>query len=905
MKRGKNLLTQLLGCVLLLSLLPVPAQAAGATFTTQPRSGTAKVTGAYTFGWEAAVMPDKVTLQGYSETGGTWKDMAELSVLSNSGTVTYPGEGSEYLKDDGTSKYRLCISVKVDRQTFSNYSDAFTVTWTADITFDANGGTGTMAPVTCTVGSTYTLPECAFTAPTDKQFKAWSVNGKEYDPGDAVTVSVNTTVKSQWEDISDTPIDSVELRVATPVLGAAPDFDFTVTGCSVDHYGWYKYIPGEDAEWIDLEEETIFSEGYYNLYIYLKAEEGYVFAEDTAFLFNGENLPAYGSAAAGISNYCLEGGEWADLDLWFAVGNPATYTVRFDANGGSGTMSAVSGIPGQYILPECGFAPPSGMKFLCWSVNGEEMPVGNWISVAADTTLTAVWVTTCTVTFDPAGGSGAMAAVSGVYGEYILPECGFTAPSGKQFKCWSVNGEEKAAGDKITVTADTTVTAVWVIPIRTITIHGITKPAVGQKAVTAGITLDTEGMSIRTMHWLRAGTSYHMVDDTFEAGKTYPLCIYYTLADGYEVTEDVEVIHDLPGAVVTVSRTGNSPSVKLSYTIPAYTVSFAAAGGSGTMAAVPTSGEYTLPACAFTAPSGKQFKCWSVNGEEKAAGEKITVTADTTVTAVWVLSIRTITIRGITKPLGGYTAVTTGITLDTEGMSIREKHWLKAGTSNHMVNDTFEGGKTYPLLIYYTLADGYGVAEDVVVIHDLPGADITVRRTGDSPCIKLSYTLPVYTVSFAAGGGSGTMAAVPGVSGKYTLPACTFNAPSGKQFKCWSVDGSEMAAGERITVTADTVVTAVWKNKSIGVSGEVIVSGSTATAKVTVEGCTGTEATLMVAQYRSGRMVGVKLMTVTADGAVSVNGFKHQSGDAYKAFLLKAENYVPLCIAKTLEVKVN
>ena len=32
-----------------------------------------------------------------------------------------------------------------------------------------------------------------------------------------------------------TPIDSVEFRVATPVLDAVPDVDFTVTaGCSID-----------------------------------------------------------------------------------------------------------------------------------------------------------------------------------------------------------------------------------------------------------------------------------------------------------------------------------------------------------------------------------------------------------------------------------------------------------------------------------------------------------------------------------------------------------------------------------------------------------------------------------------------------------------------------------------------
>lgn len=67
--------------------------------------------------------------------------------------------------------------------------------------------------------------------------------------------------------------------------------------------------------------------------------------------------------------------------------------------------------------------------------------------------------TTYTVSFDANGGTGTMANVTGVTGEYTLPANGFTAPAGKQFKAWSVGGVEKAVGDKITVTANTTVRA--------------------------------------------------------------------------------------------------------------------------------------------------------------------------------------------------------------------------------------------------------------------------------------------------------------------------------------------------------------------------------------------------------------------------------------------------------------
>ena len=66
-----------------------------------------------------------------------------------------------------------------------------------------------------------------------------------------------------------------------------------------------------------------------------------------------------------------------------------------------------------------------------------------------------------TVAFDANGGTGNMASVNNVSGNYTLPPNGFTAPAGKQFKAWSVGGVEKAVGDTITVNANTTVTAVW------------------------------------------------------------------------------------------------------------------------------------------------------------------------------------------------------------------------------------------------------------------------------------------------------------------------------------------------------------------------------------------------------------------------------------------------------------
>ena len=165
----------------------------------------------------------------------------------------------------------------------------------------------------------------------------------------------------------------------------------------------------------------------------------------------------------------------ANADAKFNIMAPATYTVSFAANGGTGTMADVNGISGEYTLPANGFTAPDGKQFKAWSVGGSEKAVGDKITVTANTTVTAVWenipVVTYTVTFNANGGTGTMADVTGVSGEYTLPANGFTAPAGKQFKAWSVGGSEKAVGDKITVTANTTVTAVWEnIPVVTYTV---------------------------------------------------------------------------------------------------------------------------------------------------------------------------------------------------------------------------------------------------------------------------------------------------------------------------------------------------------------------------------------------------------------------------------------------------
>ena len=80
-----------------------------------------------------------------------------------------------------------------------------------------------------------------------------------------------------------------------------------------------------------------------------------------------------------------------------------------------------------------------------------------------------------------------------------------------------------------------------------------------------------------------------------------------------------------------------------------------------------------------------------------------------------------------------------------------------------------------------------------------------------------------YTVSFDANGGTGSKAAVEGVSGAYTLPDATgLTAPEGKVFAGWalSADG-DVITSETINVSTDVKLYAIWENQHV--ANEVIL----------------------------------------------------------------------------------
>ena len=70
------------------------------------------------------------------------------------------------------------------------------------VTFDGNGGTGSMEPVTVEEGSRYPLPACGFIPPVNMQFSGWalSADGSVIADG-AIMVTSNITLYAIWEPV--------------------------------------------------------------------------------------------------------------------------------------------------------------------------------------------------------------------------------------------------------------------------------------------------------------------------------------------------------------------------------------------------------------------------------------------------------------------------------------------------------------------------------------------------------------------------------------------------------------------------------------------------------------------------------------------------------------------------------
>lgn len=566
----KRFLASLLSLVMLLTMLPVTAFAAtGDAYTIKFVAGTGAT----------GTMADQTVAK--AESGATPYTIPDSTFVAPTGkvfgewTITAPADTADLKVENGV------LSIPDTLET--SQAITLTATWRDPanneyvINFEAGeGGTGTMTcqPVvkTADAATEYTLPECAFGAPADKEFKAWEVtaptdsglsisNGKLTIP-DTVTVATTITLTATWETASTPPSDQEITEVAVTLDTADLTVDSALPEANTDTTGVTLSTKWYNASNEEVTADTFATAGDYTAKITVAADAGYKLATDATYTLNGgtaATLPTDGVISTTATVTAVGGGEEPEpVDVTLEKSVPNTIT---DAG-----------------LTITGENDDTAIEKISVSANGEAK-----VKVTVkDTYVVTAAGDKVTVT------SGAPTTASGVTTTvYTLS----AAQTGAKVTFTVAEKNDETSGE-ITLSKGTDEDAnITVLP---------------EKATMTNGTATVE-ITVAAGRELVAPTS-----DTFNVAIGTPADNKYTVT--ITLKDGVTTFPATAELTFTTSKAAPAPA-------NAYTIKFEAGGGEGEMADVtvtkaesgPTT--YTLPTLAFTAPEGKEFDAWSwLNG---------------------------------------------------------------------------------------------------------------------------------------------------------------------------------------------------------------------------------------------------------------------------------------------------
>ena len=317
-----------------------------------------------------------------------------------------------------------------------------------------------------------------------------------------------------------------------------------------------------------------------------------------------------------------------------------------------------------------------------------------------------------------------------------------------------------------------------------------------------------------------------------------------------------------------------------SYAVPTYTITYNANKGSGSMSnetGIACNGSQTLTTNTFTR-TGWTFTGWNTDpygdGTPYSNGATVSgITANITLYAQWE---RTIYLRAENSEWWSASAKLTihywdGDATSNNGDVVMER--ADECSDPRVYKATISGGG-YNKLLFYRLNPANDAVwtqtvdldfNDTYDMYNLTnmngGTDNKAYGTFSS-----SYSAPTYTISFAAGGGSGSMSAIDDIAckGNQTIPANGFTR-SGYTFANWvadvdvTVSSATVDAGDPIAdeatiqaISSDITLTAQWSEDTHTVtvaykcgettlkeSDEVSGVGITTAAEITAPSITG------------------------------------------------------------------
>ena len=173
-----------------------------------------KGAGAHT---NTSALSESLTAAGQSAT--LWVHIPEevWAAAAAGDYATYLNYDAVFISNDPAETYTYSLG------SGAQVALSLTVPEAATLTFDANGGTGTMDAVSGRVGVGVQLPACTFTAPDGKDFLCWNTqadgNGTRYYAGSTFMPAASQTLYAEWGDgyVIDLTATAVNASVAIPL----------------------------------------------------------------------------------------------------------------------------------------------------------------------------------------------------------------------------------------------------------------------------------------------------------------------------------------------------------------------------------------------------------------------------------------------------------------------------------------------------------------------------------------------------------------------------------------------------------------------------------------------------------------------------------------------------------------
>lgn len=162
---------------------------------------------------------------------------------------------------------------------------------------------------------------------------------------------------------------------------------------------------------------------------------------------------------------------YAGQSSWYGnvtVAALASYTVTYNANGGTGTTSAQTKWYGEALTLRSNSFTRANYVFKCWNTKadgtGTSYSAGGTYTGNAALTLYAIWYAPYSVTYNANGGSGTVAAQTKVYNSPLTLRSNSFTRAGYTFAGWATSAAGAvayAAGASYTKNASVTLYAVW------------------------------------------------------------------------------------------------------------------------------------------------------------------------------------------------------------------------------------------------------------------------------------------------------------------------------------------------------------------------------------------------------------------------------------------------------------